>query len=60
MDSMTWEVTFSDGTKKRVDADAWQIGPNGDLAFLNGPHSSKPFFVRGYAAGVWNEVSLYA
>lgn len=58
-----WTITYMDGenrTTERVIADGWQIAPSGDLAFLNEPWGSRPFYVRAFAKGVWLTVDLYA
>lgn len=60
MTEHTWSVKASHGGTERVTADAWQIGPNGDLAFFNEERGEKPFFVRAFAAGRWTEVWLFA
>lgn len=59
----TWTIKYMDGdtrTSEQVIAEGWQIGPSGDLVFLNDPYSQKPFYTRAFAKGVWLEVSLYA
>lgn len=58
-----WIVTYMDGdakTTERLYAGGWQIGPNGDLAFLDKPYSDRPLFLRAFAAGTWLTVSFYA
>lgn len=55
-----WEVVIGIGNRERVKSDAWQIGPNGDLVFLNGDGGRDTFFVRAFATGTWKEVQLYA
>jgi len=62
-DQHEWTVTYMDGddkTTERVWADAWNVSANGDLAFLNDPYGSEPFFHRAYAAGTWLTVRLFA
>lgn len=59
-DSHTWTVYLSNGGSVRVEADGWQVGPNGDLTFINGPYNSRPFFVQAFASGTWREVSQFA
>jgi hypothetical protein len=55
-----WTVYLSTMDTARVSADSWQVGPNGDLAFINEEERGRdPFFVRAFAAGTWREVSLY-
>lgn len=57
-----WTVSLGLGaTSERVESDGWQIGPNGDLVFINiDERGREPFFIRAFAAGRWVEVSLYA
>jgi hypothetical protein len=60
-DTCTWTVTRGiSKSSERVTADAWLLGPNGDLVFYNGEPSVDQFFVRAFAAGTWEKVSLYA
>lgn len=54
-----WKVSRGvDIASETVIAEGWQIGPNGDLAFGNGLNTHDPFFVRAFAKGTWEEVSL--
>lgn len=56
---MVWIVITGGGLTERVDADGWQVGPNGDLVFFNGGGSHQ-ILTRAYAAGRWQTVTLYA
>jgi hypothetical protein len=56
-----WEVYLNTTDTAHVSADSWQVGPNGDLVFINeGERGRDPFFVRAFAAGTWREVRSYA
>jgi hypothetical protein len=58
-----WIVRVNERQSTRVTADGFQIGPNGDLLFVNratsyGSESFDP--VRAFAAGSWVEVEPYS